>query len=280
MKHFSVAVLTENGTDDEIAMALEPYYTGLNTGNRDIEFTRDGAIKYGVESITRIIDYNKQLLEAYKDPADTTPDKEDRIKKAEQTLKEATEKLQTYTDEDFYNITADGFSPYQIDKDGTIYTEYDKEARWTIFDIGGLYRDTLPIKKDRIRDYSFNLFATVAKVQDIDFYYIDKNRIVELSNIWEDIVENNIARDDFGLSKDLLVFQYKTKGNFISENVCFRTDFILTNDQWIDVEYDSVLTVFNPAKKSLVGSRYLQMLNPKDCADLYLAVVDCQIRDD
>ena len=134
-----------------------------------------------------------------------------------------------YTDEELYEIIADG---YIKDDDGNLLSTYNQNAKWDWYVIGGRFSDMLKLKAS-------GDWTDSAKVADIDFSP-DEEEYQSAIRFWEVVIDGEALRDGEN-SEDFYTFykpeylkgRYLTKENYASLRAAFHTYAVITPDgEW------------------------------------------------
>ena len=261
MSHYTVAVITETGTEEEIERLLAPFDENLEV-EAHIYRTRE-------EIIEAAKDYKNKWIERIKEETDPKKLQELLLSPSYQWTRA---RLSAETDEDFYRAEAD---PDMVRADGNEYSTYNPDSKWDWWVIGGRWGSSL---RDMNGKYSDTL-----KISDWDYHYIDPNDVEYYSRYWEIAVEGaekTEEEDFFTLWKpEYYIEKYGNKSEFIKAQLTFSTYALLTPDgEWLE---PGPMGWFGcsgatPEDEGQWEKDFTHLIDTFD-KDLYITIVDCHI---
>ena len=264
MSHYSVAVITETGYDDEVMDLLEPF-----DENKEVE-------TYIYRTKETIIQEGKECKEATIERIKNVEDKDKLIKYLiDPNYQFIRNILSAETDEDFYAIEIDGIDEEWIDKYGNELSTYNPDSKWDWWEIGGRWGGSL-------RDFNGEYHDTL-KIADWDYNYIDPADLARANRFWEVIVEGaeqEEGEDFFSLYRpDYYIEKYGNKSAFVKNWITFSTYALLTPDgEWLEPGQMGWWGISNatPTEEGMWEKYYLNLIASFD-KDYYITIVDCHI---
>lgn len=237
--HFSVAVITKTGTQEEVDKLLAPYDEALEV-EPYISMTK-----------AELIETGKRL-------------KRDTLKKLKPFDSNDMIVLNLKTDEEFYDYMKDDSGLY--DKEGNELSTYNPNAQWDWYETGGRWKNFLK-RADGTRHDSL-------RIKDCDFSPKEED-IKYFSELWDQVVEGKDPESErkfiLVASPDYYRSNYGTRENYIKLKSSFRTAAVLfSNGTWLEPEYtqDGEREWERDYEKNV-----LERLNP----DEFITIVDCHI---
>lgn len=262
MSHYTVAVISRTGTEEEVESLLAPFDENIEV-EPYLYRTKEQLIKEGREHHEKAL---KEIQEFEKD------------KLIEILTNPGYDWfwciLNARTDEDFYKIEA-----YEdmLGEDGNEYSTYNINSRWDWWQIGGRWSCSL-------RDYNGEYHDTL-KIADWDYNYINSENIADCSRLWEVAVEGaeptEEEKNEFILwyKPEYYIEKYGNKSNYIKSMLTFSTYALLTPDgEWLE-----------PGKMGWWGVSHADLIDQglweRDFTslidtfdkDMYVTIVDCHI---
>ncbi len=152
MSHYTVAVISRTGTEEEIEELLAPFDEDLEVESY-IYRTKEEIIERGRKNHEEVL---KEIQSFEKEKLNNilTNPSYDWYRRI----------LEAKNDEDFYDIEVDTDI---VDEDGNEYSTYNPESRWDWWEIGGRWHESL-------RDYDGNYHDTL-RISNWDYNYIYKD---------------------------------------------------------------------------------------------------------
>ena len=260
MSHYIVAVITQDGTIEEIESLLAPFDENISV-DEYIGRTKEQMIKDGKnfknDCLKKIKKAKKKELIQF-----LTDEHYDYMRKC----------LNLKTDEDFYNYQKR--PGYNYDSDGNELTTYNPDSKWDWYDIGGRWDGLL-------KDKNGNHFNSV-QLKDLDTSPT-KEEIENAKNFWEVVVEGKptLEKEKFWsiYSKDYFLENYQTKENYIKETTSFTTYALLTPDgKWLEpgkMGWWGISLATKEDEKNWYQN-FETLLKSFD-QDYYITIVDCHI---
>lgn len=297
MSHYSVAVITKSGTEEEVVNLLSPFNENLDVEPYMVA-TKKEAIEEGKEEAKTSLEYyikQKEKLEKDIDNHFSLLSKEE----YENRMDDINEEIKKYsdydkwTDEQYYQeyinynfgsthdiggLKEDGY----IDDEGNIYDTYNENSKWDWYVIGGRFKNLLKIKGEN------TLSCDSEKISNVDFEYKKPEYIEYQKKFWEfatgeiQPTEEEKKQYLWGLcpSKESLIGRYGTKENYLKKMSEMRTYAILLPDG----------TWYEPGKMGWFGlsnaetdaerefdENYFKILDREKYKDYYITIVDCHI---
>lgn len=252
----SVAIICKN--EEEARKLMEKHGS---------EFKVEPYIYTTVNEAVKQVDYRTQLIiNQYKEELKEIEGKDS--KEALELMNEI-EKYEgwlNWSEEEKLNKYKNGYNMELFeDGKGNLLTTYNEEAKWTDYEIGGVFEEYLPIKDDKKEKYGCKAgdpcYVAVADLEDVNFFNsFSVEEKVNLELIWYVMVEEeNIQSEE----RDDLLGRYLSKDNFIKENTTITTNAILLpNGEWHD---DKV--------KSFIG-RYASKESSREFFENYFNILD------
>lgn len=266
MSHYSVAVITETGYEDEVMDLLEPF-----DENKEVE-------TYIYRTKETIIEDGKRHKEATIERIKNIEDKDKLIKYLiDSDYQFIRNILGAETDEDFYAIEIDGIDEEWIDKYGNELSTYNPDSKYDWWVIGGRWSGSL-------RDLNGEYHNTL-KIADWDYNYINPDDIADYSRFWEVAVEGaeltEKEKGDFGLlyKPEYYIEKYGNKSNYIKSMLTFSTYALLTPEgEWFEPGKMGWwgISHADPVDQGLWERDFTSLIDSFD-KDMYITIVDCHI---
>ena len=263
MSHYTVAVITHTGTEEEIDRLLAPFDENLEV-EEYICRTREEIIENGKANQQRWIE---------------NIEKEESIDKLKAylihpTYQWAREILAAETDEDFFKAEA---YAEQVGPDGNEWSSYNPDAKWDWYQIGGRWSGSL-------RDYEGNYHDTL-QICDWDYNYMSPTAVERYSRMWDVMVEGAERTEEekqewWGLyNADYYREKYGNKSEYVKAMMTFSTYAVLTADgEWLAPGKVGFFGM-SDADASTEGAwerNFTRLIDTAD-KDMYITIVDCHI---
>ena len=262
MSHYTVAVISRTGTEEEVESLLAPFDENIEVEphiHRTKEQIIEDGREYHEEALKQIQDFEKDKL------IDIL------TKSSYQWYRDI---IIAQTDEDFYNIEV---YKDMLGEDGNEYSTYNPESRWDWWQIGGRWNCSL-------RDYNGEYHNTL-KIADWDYNYINSENITDCSRLWEIAVEGaeptEEEKKDYILwyKPEYYIEKYGNKSNYIKSILTFSTYALLTPDgEWLE---PGKMGWWGVSRAELVDQGlwerdFTSLIDTFD-KDMYVTIVDCHI---
>lgn len=260
MSHYTVAVISRTGTEEEVAELLAPFDESIEFEpyiHRTKEQIIEDGRKHHEETLKQIQEFKKdKLIDILTSPS------YDWYRRV----------LAAQTPQDFYDIEA-----YEdmLGEDGNEYSTYNPNSKWDWWDIGGRWRESL-------RDYDGNYHDTL-RIGNWDYNYICLDKIEEYSRFWEVAVEGaeQTEEDKFRLfyKPEYYLKRYGNKSNYIKAMMTFSTYALLTPDgEWLEPGKMGWFGISgaDPADEGKWERNFTSLIDTFD-KDMYITIVDCHI---
>ena len=262
MSHYTVAVISRTGTEEEVAELLSPFDENIEV-EPYIHRTKEQVIEDGrnchEDALEHIKDFDKDKLI-------------DILTKPEHDWYRRV--LAAQTPQDFYDIEVD---TDMVDKEGNEYSTYNINSKWDWWDIGGRWRGSL-------RDYNGNYYDTL-RISEWDYNYIYPEAIERYSRFWEIAVEGaeptEEEKKEFILwyKPEYYIEKYGNKSNYVKSMMTFSTYAVLTPDgEWLEPGKMGWWGVSHadPVDQGLWERDFTSLIDTFD-KDMYITIVDCHI---
>ena len=264
MSHYTVAVITRTGTEEEIEELLAPFDENIEV-EKYISRTYEQIVEAGKERKEKWIrqiqtgDISKEQLIEYL----THPSYQWR-----RVL------LAAETDEDFYKAEA---YEEEVGPDGNEWTTYNPNSKWDWYTIGGRWSNSL-------RDYNGDYYNTL-KIAYWDYNYMSPTAIERYSRIWDVIVEGAKRTEEeekewWGLyNSDYYREKYGNKSEYIKTMLTFSTYAVLTADgEWLAPGKMGMfgLSLAEPEDECEWEKNFTKLIDTFD-KNMYITIVDCHI---
>lgn len=260
MSHYTVAVISRTGTEEEVEKLLAPFDENMEV-EPYLHRTKEQIIEKGRErhekALKEIQEFEKdKLIDILTNPG------YDWYRCI----------LNANTDEDFYEIEA-----YEdmLGEDGNEYSTYNPDSKWDWWDIGGRWGCSL-------RDYNGNYHNTL-KIANWDYNYIDPEDIAQYSRFWEVAVEGAEKTEEEKIrlfyTPEYYLEKYGNKSNYIKSMMTFSTYALLTPDgEWLE---PGKMGWWGISLADLVDAGkwerdFTSLIDTFD-KDMYITIVDCHI---
>ena len=264
MSHYTVAVISRTGTEDEVEELLAPFDENMEV-EKYVARTREEIIKEGkenkegwIEKLSQEDITKEKLLEVLTSPA------YDRARRL----------LASETDQDFYEAEA---WPDNVGPDGNEYSTYNPDSKWDWWDIGGRWSGEL-------RDYDGGEH-NVLRIANWDYNYIDPEEVTDRMRFWDITVEGAEPTEEekekyWSLYKpEYYIEKYGNKSNFVKSGLTFSTWAVLTPDgEWLEpgaMGWFGCSTA-DPKDEAKWERDYTSLIDTFD-KDYYVTLVDCHI---
>ena len=262
MSHYTVAVISYTGTEEEVTELLAPFDEGIEV-EKYIYRTKEQIIEDGRERqegiLKRIQEYNKdELIEVLTSPS------YDWYRRV----------LAAQTPQDFYDVEV---NTDMVDEEGNEYSTYNPESRWDWWEIGGRWSGSL-------RDYNGEYHNTL-KIADWDYNYINPDNIAYHSRFWEIAVEGAEPTEEekskyiLWYKPEYYIEKYGNKSNYIKSMITFSAYALLTPDgEWLEPGKMGWWGVSHadPADHGKWERDFTSLIDTFD-KDMYITIVDCHI---
>lgn len=262
MSHYTVAVISYTGTEEEVAKLLAPFDENIQVEKyiyrTKEQITKDGRERHE-EALKEIQEFEKdKLIEVLTSPS---YDWYRRI-------------LVAQTPQDFYDTEV---NIDMVDEDGNEYSTYNPESRWDWWQIGGRWSESL-------RDYNGNYHDTL-RIKNWDYNYIDLEDIARYSRFWEIAVEGaeltEEEKSEFILwyKPEYYLEKYGNKSNYIKSMITFSTYALLTPDgEWLEPGKMGWwgMSGADPADHGKWERDFTSLIDTFN-KDMYVTIVDCHI---
>lgn len=292
MSHYSVAVITKSGTEEEVANLLSSFNENLEV-EPYLVYTREYAIKEGKKKAKRYLKWYINEKENIKNNSAKYDQEtyENKLKYADEQI----EKYSNYderTDEQYYKIFLNGDfdnctleelkEDGYIDDEGNIYDTYNENSKWDRYVIGGRFKNSLKIKGKN------TLSCDSEKISNVDFEYKNPEYIEYQKKFWEFATgeiqpteeEKKQYLWDLCPSKESLIDRYGTKENYLKKMSEMRTYAILLPDgTWYEPGRTGWFGLSNAetdAEREF-DENYFKILDREKYKDYYITIVDCHI---
>lgn len=282
MSHFTVAVILENSSIEELESVLAPY-----DENMSVE-------PYVSETKEEIIKKAKEYKAKYAEKENA----------GEEICGWMREYLDAETDGELYQLATDDDEEY--DENGNRLSTYNPKSKWDWYDIGGRWRNALMTKAENDDTWEHNSFAehrtgkriskqapvgykwvNGAKIKDIEFAKMNEGKAEEALREWELYVEkqepiNDKEKsmvDDNIWNKEYYIERYGTKENYVNFESKFHTFALVDKTGWYEKGkmgwwgFDSA-TAESTNKFFEFFQNYIA--NPIN-QEKYMVIVDCHI---
>lgn len=262
MSHYTVAVISRTGTEEEVAELLAPFDESIEFEpyiHRTKEQIIEDGRKHHEETLKQIQEFDKdKLINILTNPGYNWYR---RI-------------LNANTDEEFYEIEA-----YEdmLGEDGNEYSTYNPDSKWDWWEIGGRWGKSL-------RDYDGEYHNTL-KIANWDYNYIDLEDIAYRSRFWEIAVEG-AERTEEEKSKfmpwykpEYYIEKYGNKSNYIKSMITFSTYALLTPDgEWLEPGKMGWwgMSSADPVDEGKWERDFTSLIDTFD-KNMYITIVDCHI---
>lgn len=264
MSHYTVAVISRTGTEDEVNKLLAPFYEGMEV-EEYVSRTRREIIEEGkankelwLEKLSKEDTPKETLIEVLTHPS---YDRTRRLLAAE-------------TDQDFYEAEAYSDS---VGPDGDELSTYNPDSKWDWYDIGGRWSGDL-------RGYDGE-GHNVLQIKDWDYNYVDPEAIKYRTRFWEIIVEGAEPTEEekeefFSFYKpEYYIEKYGNKSDFVKNRLTFSTWAVLTPDgEWLEpgaMGWFGCSTA-EPKEEGMWERDYTHLIDTFD-RDYFVTLVDCHI---
>lgn len=257
--HFSVGVITKNGTDWEIEKLLRPFHSDSFDSSYVYE-TKEVFIK-GKREQYQIYLSSEDYLAYLRDKKSYCENK--RIFKG---LKRAL----SLNDDEFlaYVKKAEKISKKCFDNDDNFLYLYNSREAFDAWVVGGRFEGFL-----RLKDGSRSCFANM---EDI-VWKSDEKRIQSFRDVWSSVVEQNIPIKDRGTelyskTKEDLLRIYGNESNFLKAYAMMAPKCLLTpSGKWIYPVFSRTENLITPTAKEV--SAFHKVLSKY--SDYTMTIVDC-----
>ena len=262
MSHYTVAVISRTGTEEEVEDLLAPFNENIEVESylyRTKEQIIEDGRKSQEELLERIKEFDKdKLIEVLTSP------KYDWYKRV----------LAAQTPQDFYDVEA---HESMVGEDGNEYSTYNPESRWDWWEIGGRWGGSL-------RDYNGEYHNTL-KIANWDYNYISPKAVSHHSRFWEIAVEGaeptETEKEKYFIfySKEYYLKKYGNKSNYIKSMLTFSTYALLTPDgEWLEPGKMGWwgISGADPVDEGLWERDFTSLIDTFD-RDMYITIVDCHI---
>lgn len=267
MSHFTVGVITKNGTEEEVAELLAPF-------DENIE----------VKTVTPkkdVIAKGKQWIEDYKESETYKAFLKDPVKYAKDANKGHMDfltiefpKMMNMSDEEIHAHETRYMEPEEVLDDGSVVSYYNPKSKWDWYVIGGRWDNELPTK--------FGSHVNTAKISDIDFTP-QPEEIEHYSENWDVRVNGaEKTRHDYSYmdvpNKETLLEKYGTKEKYIEAFAGFSTYATLTpSGDWLEPGQMGWFGMSTATDDSREDYRKTIKDVLDKYQDHYLTLVDCHI---
>ena len=264
MSHYTVAVISRTGTEEEIEKLLAPFDENIEV-EPYISRTREQIIKDAKANKERLVERIKKEGTTKEDLIEflTDPDFD--------WLRDL---LAAKTDEDFYEAEA---YPDQVHADGNEYSTYNPNSKWDWWDIGGRWSKCL-------RDYKGEYHNTL-RIGNWDYNYINPEDFKYYSRIWDIAVEDVEPTEEekkelWRLYKsEYYREKYGNKSEYIKSMLTFSTYAVLTADgEWLapgEMGWFGV-SLADTKTEGEWERNFTRLIDTAD-KDMYITIVDCHI---
>lgn len=260
MSHYTVAVISRTGTEEEVAELLAPFDESIEV-EKYIYRTKEQIIEdgrsYHEDALERIKDFDKdKLIDILTNPG------YDWYRQV----------LTAQTPQDFYDIEA---NTDMVDKEGNEYSTYNPNSKWDWWDIGGRWRRSL-------RDYNGNYHDTL-RISEWDYNYIYPEAVEKYSRFWDVAVEGAERTEEEKIrvfyTPEYYLKKYGNKSNYIKAMMTFSTYALLTPDgEWLEPGKMGWfgMSGADPVDEGKWERDFTSLIDTFD-KDMYITIVDCHI---
>lgn len=198
MSHYSVAVFCEDGGKD-VEELLAPYDENLSVPHYISKQEIIARVRNDIEK------YRSNFYEEYlRDPKEYLSKHSDEHGKY---VSEEFPKKLTWSDEDCYKDGIRNYLEENIQSDGSVFTDYNPNARWDWYSIGGRFSSEIPLKDG---DYKW---ADEASMDEVDIDYIDEDEYKNSMRFWQLYVDGQAPVTDE--DKELVSFVIRDRQYFV-----------------------------------------------------------------
>ena len=258
MSHFTVGVITKNGTEEEVIKALEPFDENVEV-DRYIEYTKEQLIEKGKKEIE---EYKNGLYSEYlKNPEKYKNDcknNKDHFK----YISEEFPKILNWTDEEIYKDQIEYYNEDEIGEDGEVYSTYNPKSKWDWYEIGGRWNNSIPTNKGKVNTTKISDIIFSKEPTEEDKKIREKNW-----NHYKKLYKEEYFKEKFGELEE-----YKNKP------IEFNTySLLLPNGDWLE---SGKMGWFGISFATLEEEKEFKNSYENICKeynDYYLTLVDCHI---